>query len=140
MSANILLSPPRPPLIAITAGEPAGIGPDLCVLLAQHTPTARVIIIGDPDLLAQRAKLLGLPWRGVPLKSAREVSSMPGVFSVLPVPVSTPVIPGKLDPANASHVLDMLEAAAEGCLNGHFDAMVTMPVHKGVINDAGIAF
>ncbi len=140
MAANILLSPPQPPLIAITMGEPAGIGPALCVLLAQRTLTSRVIIIGDPDLLAQRAQLLGLPWRGVPFKSAHEVPSIPGILSVLPVPVATPVIPGKLDPANASYVLRMLATAVEGCLNGHFDAMVTMPVHKGIINEAGIAF
>jgi len=140
MAGNILLSPSQPPLIAITVGEPAGIGPDLCVMLAQHTRTARVIIIGDPDLLVQRAQLLGLPWRGVPFESAREVSFIPGILSVLPVPVATPVIPGKLDPANAPFVLRMLEAAVEGCLNGCFDAMVTMPVHKGVINDAGFAF
>jgi 4-hydroxythreonine-4-phosphate dehydrogenase len=131
---------PQSPLIAITSGEPAGIGPDLCVLLAQCTRLARVIIIGDPDLLVQRAQLLGLPWCGVPFKSALEVSLTPGVLSVLPVPVATSVIPGKLEPANASYVLRMLETAVEGCLNGRFDAIVTMPVHKGVINDAGVAF
>jgi len=140
VSANISHSSLPPPLIAVTTGEPAGIGPDLCVLLAQRAPSARLVFVGDPELLAQRARLLGLPWRGVLFDSARETPHAPGTLTVLPVPVATPVIPGELDPANAPYVLRVLETAVEGCMKGRFDAMVTMPVHKGILNDAGIAF
>jgi 4-hydroxythreonine-4-phosphate dehydrogenase len=136
MSIDPLRPLRQPPLIAVTAGEPAGIGPDLCVLLAQRLPAARIVIIGDPDLLAQRAQLLGLPWRSMPFEPA----VLSGALSVLPVRLGTPSVVGKLDPANAAHVLSTLEIAIAGCLDRCFDAMVTLPVHKGILNDAGIPF
>ncbi|HUO44106.1 MAG TPA: 4-hydroxythreonine-4-phosphate dehydrogenase PdxA [Burkholderiales bacterium] len=140
MSADTVCSSPLP-LIAVTTGEPAGIGPDLCVLLAQRAVAARLIVVGDPELLAQRARLLGLPWRGVALSAVMpEIPRAAGAIAVLPVPVAAPVVPGKLDPANARHVLRTLDAAVEGCMEGRFDAMVTLPAHKGILNDAGIAF
>jgi len=111
--------------IALTAGEPAGIGPDLCVMLAQHLPDADITVIADRKLLEQRAKTLGLPL---------------GNLRIHHVPMATPCEPGKLNPANSRYVLETLTYAAQGCLSGEFDAMVTAPVHKGVINDAGIPF
>ena len=126
--------------IALTAGEPAGIGPDLCVMLAQHAQAARVAVLADRDLLAARAAQLGLPltvseWRG-----RNSPPPPPGTLEVLHHPLAAPVTPGKLDPANSRYVLDTLTSAARGCLDGSFDAIVTAPVHKGVINDAGIPF
>jgi 4-hydroxythreonine-4-phosphate dehydrogenase len=113
------------PRIAITAGEPAGIGPDLCAMLAQRLPDADITIIADRTLIEQRAKMLGLPL---------------GNLHIHHIPLAVPGIPGKLDPANSRYMLETLTFAAQGCLAGKFDAMVTAPVHKGVINDAGIPF
>ncbi|MGA8005195.1 MAG: 4-hydroxythreonine-4-phosphate dehydrogenase PdxA [Burkholderiales bacterium] len=110
----------RRPVIALTSGEPAGVGPELCAMLARQPLTARVVILGDAGLLAQR---------GAPPDAAIEH-----------VPLAAPSIAGKLDPANARYVLALLDRAAAGCLAGEFDAMVTAPVHKAVINDAGIGF
>ncbi len=127
------------PVIALTAGEPAGIGPDLCVLLAQQALPARIVVLADRDLLKTRAAQLGLPltladWHpGSPAPAA-------GVLEVMHHPLAAPVIPGQLDPANSRYVLDTLTSAARGCLDGSFAALVTAPVHKGVINDAGIPF
>jgi 4-hydroxythreonine-4-phosphate dehydrogenase len=124
--------------VAITSGEPAGIGPDLCVEIARRDFDSELIIIGDPDLLQARAALLDTPLS----LSQFDPDSAPraGRVSVLPVALRAPVRPGALEPANAHYVLDTLDAAADGCRAGRFDAMVTNPVHKGVINDAGIRF
>jgi 4-hydroxythreonine-4-phosphate dehydrogenase len=122
--------------LAITAGEPAGIGPDLCLQLAQHEQP--LVVIGDKALLQQRAAQLGL---NVQLEDyAAAGSHVDGKLSVLHVPVSSPVQPGKLDKANAAHVLEILRRALQGCQSGEFSGMVTAPVHKGIINDAGIPF
>jgi 4-hydroxythreonine-4-phosphate dehydrogenase len=119
--------PPNKPLprIAITSGEPAGIGPDICVMLAQHEIKADVTIIGDAEMLAARAKLLKLNFDAT---------------NVRHTPAAAPVLAGALNPANSQYVLNTLTRAIDGCLSGEFDAVVTAPVHKGVINDAGIAF
>ncbi len=135
------LQPQPVPRLALTAGEPAGIGPDLLVQMAQFPGRAQRIVIGDPQVLEERARRLGLP---LDLRTfdpdARPEPSAAGRLEVLAIPTAAAVIPGRLDPANAGHVLSMLEAAASGCLAGTFDAMVTGPVHKGVINEAGHAF
>jgi 4-hydroxythreonine-4-phosphate dehydrogenase len=132
------LSPPR---LVLSAGEPAGIGPDLCVLLAQQSHPADIIVATAPELLEQRATLLGLP---LTLEIfAPDLLPRPqaaGQLRVLPVVLGKPAYPGRLDPANVGHVLAVLEQAACGCLDGTFDALVTGPVHKGVINAAGIPF
>lgn len=117
---------PRP-RIAITSGEPAGIGPDLCLQLAGHSFEADLVVLADQTLLAQRAEQLGL----------RHTLSK---LTVEHVPLRTPVQTGKLDPANGSYVLDILDRALAGCQSGEFAAMVTAPVHKSVINQAGIPF
>ena len=127
--------------VALTPGEPAGIGPDLTVQLAQTWRAAEVVAIADPDMLAARADALGLPLavrRFDP--DAPEADDPPGTLCVSPVPLAAVAVPGTLDPANARAVLDALDRAADGCLEGRFAAMVTAPVHKGVINDAGIPF
>jgi len=113
------------PVIAVTSGEPAGIGPDLCLRLAEHSWPAHLVVLGDRDLLSARATQLGLD---------------AGRMEIRHIPLQQSALAGRLDPANARYVLDILDAALAGCVSGEFAAMVTAPVHKGVINDAGIAF
>ncbi|BCB25621.1 4-hydroxythreonine-4-phosphate dehydrogenase [Sulfurimicrobium lacus] len=128
------------PIIALSAGEPAGIGPDLCVLLAQQAYPARVIVLADKTLLAARAKALKLPLAIMDYAPLADQPAPLGALEVMHIPLVAPVQPGKLDVANSRYVLDTLRCAVDGCLNGTFDALVTAPVHKGVINDAGIHF
>lgn len=126
--------------LAITPGEPAGIGPDLILRLAQDTLDADIRVIADPDMLYQRAQQLSLP---IKLDVAEEHESSPhqrGTLKVVPVYLATPARPGRLNKDNAPYVLKCLQTAAEGCMSGRFDAQVTGPVHKGVINEAGITF
>jgi len=126
------------PTIAVTIGEPAGIGPDLCVRLAERAWRARLLFIGDIELLRARARRLGA---GVRFGAyTRHSQPTPGVFDVAHFPVAKTVTPGQLDPANARSVLATLEAAASGALSGEFAAVVTAPVQKSTLNDAGIAF
>ncbi len=126
--------------IAVTPGEPAGIGPDLCVQLAQ-TPIAdtELVFVADPQLLQQRAHMLHLP---LDLKEFDPATSQisGGRFSVMPVSLLEDNIAGHLNPVNAPYVLKTLELATQQCQDGVFDALVTGPVHKGVINEAGIPF
>lgn len=131
----------RLPRIAVTAGEPAGIGPDLLVMLAQGSLPAQLVAVGDAEVLRRRAALLDLPLTLQPFDdTAAPVPSAPGILPLLPIETSVPVEPSKLDPRNARHVLQMLTAACDGCLEQRFDAMVTAPVQKSVINDAGVSF
>lgn len=126
------------PHLALTYGEPAGIGPDLCLLLARQNLPCYLTVVGAPQVLRARAKQLGL--KLCFHESPAAYPQREGELWVLPRPAATSVIPGRLDPANARHVLDLIETATLGCLDGRFDALVTTPVHKGVINDAGIPF
>jgi 4-hydroxythreonine-4-phosphate dehydrogenase len=136
MSSNELIR-----RIALTPGEPAGIGPDLCVQLAQKNLACQIIIIGSPELLEQRAKQLGLS-----IKLTNFDASLPaipqqaGSLTVLPVELAVPVESGRLNSANCRYVLKTISKAAKSCMDGLFDAMVTAPVHKGIINDSGFAF
>jgi 4-hydroxythreonine-4-phosphate dehydrogenase len=128
---------PRAPIIALTPGEPAGIGPDIAVRLVQQAPAYALVLIADPAMLEARAQQLRLTfvarqWKG------RDAAG-PGVY-VLPTKAKHPVKSGQLDVANAPYVIETLRTAVAGCLRGEFDALVTGPVHKGIINDAGIAF
>ena len=126
--------------LAVTSGEPAGIGPDLCVQVVQ-SPHEELVFIGDPRVMAGRAEQLGLPLHLNLLDSATApLETAPHTMNLLPVSAASPVEAGRLDPANSRHVLAMLDAAIDGCRTGHFAAMVTAPLHKGVINDAGIPF
>jgi 4-hydroxythreonine-4-phosphate dehydrogenase len=126
----------RAPL-AITPGEPAGIGPDIVVAWAQRARAHATVAIGDPEVLAARAKALGLGLRIVDPEAA---SCAPGALSVMPVRCAAAVEPGRLDARNAPYVLETLERAVDGCRDGRFSGMVTGPVQKSVINDAGVAF
>ncbi|MCG6871159.1 MAG: 4-hydroxythreonine-4-phosphate dehydrogenase PdxA [Gammaproteobacteria bacterium] len=121
------------PVLAITPGEPAGIGPDLVVRGTIPPPGTRLVIVADPRLLEQRARQLDLSWR-VPEYPT------PAPVSVLPVPLARGVIAGSPNPENANYVLECLERATRGCLQGEFQALVTGPVQKSTINEAGIAF
>lgn len=127
--------------IALTPGEPAGIGPDLVVTLAQEAQTHEIVAIADPQLLLARAKILGLPLqlRYINLSDAPR-PSVAGELAVLPVQLHSAAQAGVLNVNNAHYILKTLDAAIEGCVNNHFAALVTGPVHKSVINDAGIAF
>lgn len=136
--------------IALTPGEPAGIGPDLTVMLAQQARQSRIVAIADRTVLQERAERLKLPLQIHDFHpdwldhsdSARadDILDLPGELYVQHVPVHSPVTCGTLDPDNGRYVLATLDAAVDGCLNGHYGAMVTAPLHKGVINDAGIPF
>lgn len=129
------------PRIALTAGEPAGIGPDLCVQLAQQAHNADVVVIADPELLQQRASLLKLKIKLEEADLTQEPTPMPaGVLRYSPVTLTVAVSAGKLDNRNANYVLASLQKALDGCLTKQFAALVTGPVHKGIINDAGITF
>lgn len=127
--------------ICVTPGEPAGIGPDLCVQLAQRTLPCELVVVADRDMLEARAQALGLPLQTFLFDPyAPPEAHYPGVLNVISIPLAGPCEPGQLNTANARYVLDTLRRAVSGCSNGEFAALVTGPVHKGVINDAGIAF
>lgn len=129
------------PRIVLTSGEPAGIGPDGCVVLAQDNWQADLVVAADVNVLRDAASALGLPLAveaydaSLPTKAHRA-----GVLRVLHVPTAQPVIAGKLDPRNAAYVIAMLERACDGCMNGEFAAMVTAPVQKSTLMDGGFAF
>jgi 4-hydroxythreonine-4-phosphate dehydrogenase len=125
--------------LAITVGEPAGIGPDLVVQLAQQTQGAILIAIADSGLLQRRAAHLGLPLEILEAHTATKPAPA-GSLYVQHVPLSCEEVIGELNAQNSQYVLNTLEVAAQGCLAGQYDAMVTAPVHKGIINDAGIPF
>ncbi len=129
------------PRVILTSGEPAGIGPDLCIEIAARPWSAELVVAADPVLLTERARQLGRELHTRPHTPERPaMPHVPGNLVVLPVATAVPVKAGVLDQRNARYVLDLLDKAADGCLSGEFAAMVTAPVHKGVINDAGVAF
>lgn len=127
--------------IIVTTGEPAGVGPDLALAAALVDWPCELVFTGDPDLLAVRAERLRIALR--PSTWREDSQSAPhraGTLPVLASKLGREALPGRPDPANARYVLAMIDAAAEGCLAGRFDAMVTAPVQKSSINDAGIPF
>ncbi|WP_341708583.1 4-hydroxythreonine-4-phosphate dehydrogenase PdxA [Halopseudomonas sp.] len=127
--------------LAITAGEPAGIGPDLCLMLAQRPSPCERVVIADPQLLRDRAQQLGLTVELLPFDpDALPVAQAAGQLHVLPVALGAPCTPGELSAANAAYVLETLRLAGAGAIKGLFDAIVTAPVHKGIINEAGVPF
>jgi 4-hydroxythreonine-4-phosphate dehydrogenase len=132
------LSPRR---IVVTTGEPAGVGPELALAAALIDWPCELVFAGDPELLASRARLLGLSLRVSEWQAgAPPAPHRAGMLPVLAATLARPAEPGRPDPANARYVLALLDAAAEGCLAGRFAAMVTAPVQKSAINDAGIPF
>lgn len=132
------------PLIAVTSGEPAGIGPELCLRLAGWQGAGHPVVLGDRQLLQARADTLGLQihfreFDGLAQNSLERAVDRP-TLDVLHVPLAAESVPGQLDAANAPYVLALLDRALAGCRRGEFAAMATAPVHKGVINQAGIPF
>jgi 4-hydroxythreonine-4-phosphate dehydrogenase len=127
--------------LALTPGEPAGIGPDLVIQLAQQETLNDIVIIADPDLLTERASQLRLPLHIVhyPETNTQPSDGTP-YLRVLPQPLAAPAKTGQLNQDNADYVLKTLTKAAKGCLSGAFSGMITGPVHKGIINQAGISF
>ncbi len=129
------------PRILITPGEPAGIGPDLLCSLSRESHGAQLVAVCDPDLLRARAEQVKLAIKTQEFDpAAPRTAAAAGTISVLPVPLRAPVQPGQLSVANAAYVLETLDRAADLCLSGEADALVTGPVQKSVINDAGITF
>lgn len=121
--------------VAVTTGEPAGIGPELCASLAPLTARARLVLIGDSALIRER-------WGDSDHAALVEYGCAPDAESmeVLHVPLQVPARAGIPDPRNSAYVLSVLDRAIDGCIDGRYAAMVTAPVHKGVINQAGIPF
>lgn len=130
------------PLIAVTSGEPAGIGPEICLRLAGHASAADVVILGDKRLLAERAAQLGLAVELFDYCPGQAVDrpESANFLTVLDIPLAAPAVAGQLDAANGPYVLAILDRALAGCQSGEFAAMATAPVHKGVINAAGVHF
>lgn len=127
--------------LALTPGEPAGIGPDLTIALAQQGCTDEVVVIADPQLLLERAAELGLPITLRQFDASQPPQPLAkGELCVKSLPLAAPCQTGQLNSVNAPYVLESLSTAIDGCLDGTFDAYITAPVHKGVINEAGIAF
>jgi 4-hydroxythreonine-4-phosphate dehydrogenase len=127
-------------LLALTAGEPAGIGPDLCLQLARTRRDVGLVVIADPALLASRARQLGLTVKLHEWQAGQAATQEAGELSFAAVAGLHSAEVAQLTPKNSRYVLQALDVAVQGCLDGTFDGMVTAPVHKGVINEAGIAF
>lgn len=127
--------------VVITPGEPAGVGPDLVIALAQQAWPAELVVCADPALLLARAALLQLP---LTLREYQpDVSAQPQAektLTILPIKLHSKALPGQLDVNNGAYVVDTLARACDGCLSGEFAALITGPVHKGIINDAGVPF
>lgn len=129
------------PRIVLTSGEPAGIGPDIILRAAMQPQDAHLVAIGSAKVLTERAAQLGLDVALTRYSSNDDVTPLiPGRLPLIDIPTSAAVTPGKPHPENARHVLAMLDQAISLCTAGECDALVTAPLHKGVINDAGITF
>jgi len=137
MARNTIIK--QTPLV-ITPGEPAGIGPELAIQLAQNTLDMPVVCIASADLLAARAREIGLPIKLTPWNGQAFSGSAAGELVIQDVPLSENSESGHLNPANANYVLACLNHAIDACLNERFAALVTGPLHKGLINEAGIPF
>ncbi|MDN6650714.1 MAG: 4-hydroxythreonine-4-phosphate dehydrogenase PdxA [Enterobacterales bacterium] len=127
--------------VVITPGEPAGVGPDLVIALAQQAWPAELVVCADPALLLERAALLQLP---LTLREYQpDVPAQPQAdktLTILPIKLHSKALPGQLDVNNGAYVVETLARACDGCLSGEFAALITGPVHKGIINDAGVPF
>ncbi|MDC0559350.1 4-hydroxythreonine-4-phosphate dehydrogenase PdxA [bacterium] len=125
-------------MLVVTPGEPAGIGPDLLVRFAQNRRECPMVVAADADMLTQRARLLSMP---LEINDNLQMPSCePGRLSVVHCPLAQPAIPGVLDPANVPGVLGALDGAIAGCLQGRYSGLVTGPMQKSVVNDAGVSF
>ncbi len=131
-------APTLPPLIALTTGEPAGVGPELCLSVVAQRQAARLVLIGDRDMLSARARQCGVNCDVSAIPDYNE--SAPALLSIANIRMPQSSIAGQLNSANARYVTALLDRAIQGCLSGEFAAMITAPVHKGIINDGGIPF
>ncbi|MBQ4855313.1 4-hydroxythreonine-4-phosphate dehydrogenase PdxA [Rhodanobacter sp. B2A1Ga4] len=128
------------PRLALTAGEPAGVGPELLVRLAATPLAASLVAITDRNLLQRAASRCGLAVELADDDGSTQTARRPGTLRVHHTPLTIDEVPGRPDPRNARHVLDTLAEAADGCMAGRYDAVVTAPLQKSSINDAGIRF
>ena len=126
--------------LVITPGEPAGIGPDLIIQRVQTAQVHELICIADSSMLQQRAKKLGLPLTINAYDANKQQSNVAGSLTVLEEPLNNPSVCGIADKTNAQSQLNALQRAVEGCMSGEFSALITGPMHKGIINEAGIPF
>lgn len=126
--------------LAITPGEPAGIGPDLIIQLVQTAQEHELICIVDSSMLQQRAEKLGLPLTINPYDANKTQAKVAGSLTVLEEPLNNPSVCGVADKTNAQSQLNALQRAVKGCMSGEFSALITGPMHKGIINEAGIPF
>src|SRR5579872_4514760 len=127
--------------IIITSGEPAGIGPDITVQIAQQSWDAELIVVADPELLTDRAKQLNLSLKLIPFDPHASLEThQPGSLKIIALPLNHPVKPGQLNVLNAEYVIRSLEIASDHCQQNITQALVTGPVHKGIINEAGVVF
>ena len=127
--------------IAITPGEPAGIGPDLAVTIAQQSWPVQIVVVASKALIEQRAKLLNLPITLIDYDpSVIATPQTKSTLTILDIPLVQPCIAGTLDANNGTYVVETLKVASDKNISGEFDAIVTGPVHKGLINKAGIPF
>src|SRR5665213_1380598 len=132
--------PAMTPRIVLTSGEPAGVGPELCLAVARNALPCELVCLADRDLLAERSRQLGWPIALRPYDPTARHPHEPNTLTVLHQPLIAPATPGRLDKRNARYVLGLLDRAIDGACSGEFAAMATAPIHKGIINDAGIPF
>lgn len=129
------------PRIIITPGEPAGVGPDIVLQMASRHFSAELIVVGDPDLLRARAKQLQCPIELSLCQLNKPAKNhVPGTLKIIPATLSESCTPGVINPANSAYVIECLSIATDHCLAHHVDALVTGPINKAAINDAGIPF
>ena len=121
--------------IAFTPGEPSGIGPDLAIMVAQQERAQNIVAYCDPNILQKRAKKLGLP-----IRLMESATTKQGELSIYPISAKADTVPGVLNADNSEYVLETLTTAGKHCLSGEADGLLTGPVHKGIINEAGVEF
>ena len=126
--------------VAVTPGEPAGIGPDLVLKLSQQAWDCQLVVYADATMMAERAKLLNIEVDLIPYEDDSTYIQKPKQLLVKHIPVAAPVVAGELDSENGHYVVETLRQACDANIEGTFDAVVTGPVHKGIINKAGISF
>lgn len=127
--------------IAITPGEPAGIGPDLVVSIAQQAWPVQLVVVASKELIKQRAEQLNLPITLIDYDANLEpIPQVAGTLTILDIPLAQPCIPGILDTNNGAYVVETLKVASDKNMSGEFEAIVTGPVHKGLINKSGVPF
>ncbi len=128
------------PRIVLTSGEPAGVGPELCLAVARDSFPCEIVCLADRGLLAQRARALGWPVELLEYDTRTAAVHRPNTLTVLHQPLTVASMAGKPDARNSRYVLGLLDRAIEGALRGEFSALVTAPVHKGIVNEAGVKF